>query len=108
AISPASARRPSTSVGLTVQVSHRAAMPGLPGAATRRVTSGDWAIFQARECSRPPEPTRRMFMTAAFGARGQRGQARALPSDPLPPLTGRDRPRSGQGVEVWGEDGDLS
>ncbi len=37
-------------------------MPALPGAETSRVSSGDWAIFQASACSRPPDPTRRIFM----------------------------------------------
>ena len=32
-------------------------MPALPGAQNKRSTSGDAAIPQARECSRPPDPT---------------------------------------------------
>lgn len=38
-----------------------AAMPGLPGAANNAVQLGDCASFQAKACSRPPEPMRRMF-----------------------------------------------
>ncbi len=38
------------------------AMPALPGAHQSLVTSGEAAIFQARACSRPPEPSRRMCM----------------------------------------------
>src|SRR5438270_4138304 len=44
------------------------AMPALPGAHQSFVTSGDAAIFHARACSRPPEPSRSMRMNAA-GAR---------------------------------------
>src|SRR5882724_6850064 len=36
------------------------AMPALPGAHQSFVTSGEAAIFHARACSRPPEPSRRM------------------------------------------------
>src|SRR6201999_1581946 len=38
------------------------AIPALPGAHHSLVTSGEAAIFQARACSRPPEPSRRMCM----------------------------------------------
>src|SRR5664279_4049649 len=38
------------------------AMPALPGAHQSFVSSGEAAIFHARACSRPPEPSRRMFM----------------------------------------------
>src|ERR1700731_251876 len=38
------------------------AMPALPGAHHSFVTSGEAAIFHAKACSRPPEPSRRMFM----------------------------------------------
>ena len=41
------------------------AMPALPGAHQSLVTSGEAAIFHARACSRPPEPSRRMFMASA-------------------------------------------
>src|SRR3954453_5980138 len=41
------------------------AMPALPGAHHNLVSSGDAAIFHARACSRPPEPSRRMFMGLA-------------------------------------------
>src|SRR5215471_11292811 len=44
--------------------SHSRAMPALPGAHTRRPTSGLAASFHASACSRPPEPRRRMFMAA--------------------------------------------
>src|SRR3984957_12075420 len=60
-ISRASATCPATSVAATGRVSASAAMPGLPGAQTRQVSKGDWTIFQARACSRPPDPTSRMF-----------------------------------------------
>src|SRR5690606_29192911 len=42
--------------------SFSAAVPGLPGATSTRVTLGDWASFQASACSRPPEPMTRTFM----------------------------------------------
>ncbi len=48
-------RRASTS-------SAHSAMPGLPGAAYSFGEGGDWAIFQASACSRPPEPMRRTFI----------------------------------------------
>ena len=38
------------------------AMPALPGAHHIWVTWGDWASFQTRACSRPPEPMTRIFM----------------------------------------------
>src|SRR5438270_7169439 len=38
------------------------AIPALPGAHQSFITSGDAAIFHARACSRPPEPSRRMCM----------------------------------------------
>src|SRR4029079_12682602 len=41
------------------------AMPALPGAHHNLVRSGEAAIFHARACSRPPEPSRRMFMNLA-------------------------------------------
>src|SRR5216684_1862288 len=37
-------------------------MPALPGAHQSFVTKGDAAIFHARACSRPPEPSKRMCM----------------------------------------------
>src|SRR5438477_9199770 len=40
-------------------------MPALPGAHHSFVTSGDAAIFHARACSRPPEPSRRIFIGGA-------------------------------------------
>ena len=49
-------------------------IPTLPGAATSRVTSGEAAIFQASACSRPPEPTMRMFMRPGFGVMAGVGQ----------------------------------
>ena len=64
AISFASATSAATSVAFTGRSSPCAAMPGLPGAHTSRVSSGDWAIFHASACSRPPDPTSRMFMAA--------------------------------------------
>src|SRR4029079_767123 len=41
------------------------AMPAFPGAHQSLVSSGEAAVFHARACSRPPEPSRRMFMTGA-------------------------------------------
>src|ERR1700738_2158991 len=38
------------------------AIPALPGAHQSFVTSGEAAIFHAKACSRPPEPSRRMCM----------------------------------------------
>src|SRR5712691_6304232 len=38
------------------------AMPALPGAHQSFVTSAEAAIFHARACSRPPEPSRRICM----------------------------------------------
>jgi len=38
------------------------AMPALPGAHQSFVTKGEAAIFHAKACSRPPEPSRRMCM----------------------------------------------
>src|SRR3954449_7101228 len=38
------------------------AMPALPGAHHNLVSSGDAAIFHAKACSRPPEPSKRIFM----------------------------------------------
>ena len=39
-------------------------VPGLPGAISSSLKSGDCAIFQARACSRPPEPTNKTFTIA--------------------------------------------
>ena len=38
------------------------AVPALPGATTTSLTRGDWLIFQASACSRPPEPMTSTFM----------------------------------------------
>src|SRR5215475_5477294 len=60
------------------------AMPALPGAHHNFVSSGDAAIFHARACSRPPEPSRRMFIGNAAKWRGCRllrdGLARREPA----------------------------
>ena len=45
-----------------------AAMPGLPGAACRPVTSGSAARARASACSRPPEPRRRTRTAASLPA----------------------------------------
>src|SRR5271167_587063 len=84
AISRASATCPATSVGAIGLSSASVAMPGLPGAQTSRVVSGDWSIFQARACSRPPDPTTRMFMRAALAR-----AFHAVNSLPRPPRSGR-------------------
>ena len=54
----ASASRSSSAVSLTGTHSAWRAMPGLPGAAMRRVSARLWAISHASACSRPPPPTR--------------------------------------------------
>src|SRR5690606_20234563 len=75
AISLARSTRAGTSVTPTLRTSQHWAMPGLPGAATRRVSLGEAAIFQARACSRPPDPTSRMFMARVWPARAGRSSA---------------------------------
>jgi len=37
-------------------------VPPFPGAQKIRFTRGLWRIFQAKACSRPPEPTTRTFI----------------------------------------------
>src|SRR5215472_10644442 len=54
-------------------------MPGLPGAAMRRVRSGLWASFQASACSRPPPPTRRTFTGPPPGVRRRPRRPSPLP-----------------------------
>ena len=71
----------------TARVSHTLWMPGLPGAHTRRVSRGDWAIFQARACSRPPDPMSRIFMIRLSRAAphpSRRGLPRLKPSAYVP------------------------
>jgi hypothetical protein len=38
------------------------AVPAFPGPVKMRLTFGLWASFQAIECSRPPDPSMRMFI----------------------------------------------
>src|SRR4051794_9478625 len=57
------------------------AIPALPGAHHNFVSSGEAAIFHAKACSRPPEPSRRMFMEKA-GC----GDSRAIRSHESHPL----------------------
>src|SRR3954454_6279645 len=90
------------------------AIPALPGAHQSFSTSGDAAIFHARACSRPPEPSRRMFMDGArwgvwtsVGRTKLPSPARGRETDPrhsgMPPL-GREpaihTPDSGYGFRA--------
>src|SRR5690606_30989788 len=70
--SSASASLSITSSGTLVTFASRA-VPALPGATNTFSTSGDCAAFQARACSRPPEPMIRTFMLW-FSATGYSGQ----------------------------------
>ena len=61
---------PSASVGLDRPHARPALHAGIARRARRGGSaSGDGAIFQARACSRPPDPTRRMFKSAGLRAR---------------------------------------
>src|SRR5688572_18799962 len=62
----ASATRPvmSSEPTSTLRTRGSLAVPPLPGATRTSETLGDWAHFQASACSRPPEPTIRIFMRA--------------------------------------------
>ena len=53
-------------------------MPGLPGAQTSRANNGDRLIFQARACSRPPDPTSRMFIARLSRTEGAEVKVQAL------------------------------
>src|SRR3954463_12611434 len=78
------------------------AIPALPGAHQNLVTRGEAAIFHARACSRPPEPSRRMCIegsemrdllgaeVARIGA-GLKGAAPELPV--IPALAAEARAR---------------
>src|SRR5229473_2630103 len=55
------------------------AMPALPGAHQSFVTKGDAAIFHARACSRPPEPSKRMCMTKPMMVCGPESGRTKLP-----------------------------
>src|SRR5476651_669699 len=52
------------------------AMPALPGAHQSFVSSGEAAIFHARACSRPPEPSKRMCMRKPMRVCGTESVAR--------------------------------
>ena len=68
---------PSRSVAFTPALRATKAVPALPGAQITSSTRGDWAIFQQRACSRPPEPTTRTFMMSEGGQRAPDPGARA-------------------------------
>src|SRR5438270_5231365 len=57
--------KPAVSLAATVTHSASSAMPALPGAQYTRSTNGEAAIAQASACSRPPDPTTRMRISAA-------------------------------------------
>ena len=65
AFSLAQLTMPSTSVAFTATHCAAWAIPPLPGAQNSSVTLGDWASFQQMACSRPPEPTTKIFMKRA-------------------------------------------
>src|SRR3954471_11753703 len=52
------------------------AIPALPGAHQNLVTRGEAAIFHARACSRPPEPSRRMCIRKPMRVCGTESVAR--------------------------------
>src|SRR3982751_4042794 len=52
------------------------AIPALPGAHQSFVTRGEAAIFHARACSRPPEPSRRMCIRKPMRVCGTESVAR--------------------------------
>src|SRR5574343_1904127 len=58
----AKSARAFTSVMGTLTRRASRAVPPLPGATYTLEALGDWASFQARACSRPPEPMTRMFI----------------------------------------------
>src|SRR6187549_4234821 len=60
----ASATSPATSSAATLTLRTRGsvAVPPLPGATSTSETFGDCAHFHASACSRPPEPTIRIFI----------------------------------------------
>src|SRR3978361_680706 len=70
------------------------AMPALPGAHHSLVSSGDAAIFQAKACSRPPEPRRRMCLNAASPKMSAQ-EAQGLPRPPEAATT-RGHQRTGR------------
>src|SRR5260221_96329 len=63
-LSWAKSARAFTSVMSTFSRRGSRAVPPLPGATKTFWALGDWASFQARACSRPPEPMTRMFISA--------------------------------------------
>src|SRR5690606_25699710 len=67
----ASRSSPSMSVAATSTLRHLAsvAVPALPGATSTSVTRDDWASFQARGGSRPPEPMTSTFMGGTLDRR---------------------------------------
>ncbi len=46
---------------------------GIAGGGIELGESGDWAIFQARACSRPPEPIKRTFIASLQCHKGMAG-----------------------------------
>ena len=64
------------------------AMPALPGAHHSFVSSGDAAIFHASACSRPPEPSRRMFMNGARCGVSRPSRSHESPCESIPAFRG--------------------
>ena len=63
------------SVGSTSKHGPTSSIPGLPGAQKTSSTSSDCAIFQAKACSRPPDPTTSIFMAPAHARSRDQDQA---------------------------------
>src|SRR5215510_8676149 len=61
----ANATRSAISESATFSRPFSRAVPPLPGATNTFCTFGLWASFQARACSRPPDPITRSFMSVA-------------------------------------------
>ena len=53
---------PSKSVAWIERLVPQEAVPVFPGAMKREVQRGLWDIFQAKACSRPPDPSNKIFM----------------------------------------------
>src|SRR5688572_7132993 len=77
----ASAMRPAVSSAptLTLRTRGSVAVPPLPGATRTSETLGDWAHFHANACSRPPEPTIRIFTMLVSTIRAARHRRSSMP-----------------------------
>ena len=60
----------SSAATLTLRTRGSVAVPPLPGATSTSETFGDCAHFHASACSRPPEPTIRIFMARLSAGSG--------------------------------------